>query len=267
MLAIGAVLGGLATGAWGIYPAFIVDLLTFLFSAYFIYHVRYTTVLSATEDGKDLISPLFEYIKGLRDLKDHFDILAVTFIKSGSSLTVSGAFQVIQVIIAEQYFVIGEGGGISLGIIYMMVGIGTGFGPILARVITRDRHKPMRTAILVGFLLTAVGIWITSSLSSFPIVLLGVLIRGFGVGINWVFSTQLLLLLVPNEVRGREFSTEYALLTLGNAAGAAIGGWYLDAFSRDITGLMNVMTLAVLVPALLWGVWNLVSSRSLKVTG
>jgi hypothetical protein len=50
----------------------------------------------------------------------------------------------------------------------------------------------------------------------------------------WVFSTHLLLQLAPDRVRGRIFSTEFALFTLFNAMGTAAGGWLLDTLSIPI---------------------------------
>ena len=41
----------------------------------------------------------------------------------------------------------------------------------------------------------------------------------------WGFSTTLLLKKLPNEVRGRVFGTEFALLTLAGAIGSGLGGW------------------------------------------
>jgi predicted MFS family arabinose efflux permease len=50
----------------------------------------------------------------------------------------------------------------------------------------------------------------------------------------------LLLQSVPNQVRGRVFSTEFAILTLANAIGAGLGGWLID-------------NLSITIPQMLWG--------------
>jgi len=65
---------------------------------------------------------------------------------------------------------------------------------------------------------------ITAPLTSFPMVLFGTFLRGAGGGIIWVFSTQLLMQLVPNQVRGRVFSTEFAIFILTSAIGASVVG-------------------------------------------
>lgn len=84
--------------------------------------------------------------------------------------------------------------------------------------------------------------------------------RGVGVGIIWVFSTQLLLQLVPNQVRGRVFATEWAMFTLFSAAGAAIAGGAADTVDK-IPGVLLVMSVVSLLPASLWTAWTIRISK------
>jgi NRE family putative nickel resistance protein-like MFS transporter len=93
-------------------------------------------------------------------------------------------------------------------------------------------------------------------LYSFRLLLAGTVLRGAGGGIGWVFSTQLLLHLLPDRVRGRVFATEFALFTLMNAMGAAIGGWTLDNTDLDLSGMIWIMAGLILIPGLLWALWN-----------
>ena len=46
MLALGAALGGLVAGTWGIYPAFVLDTLTFLLSAALLMQIRMPSKLA-----------------------------------------------------------------------------------------------------------------------------------------------------------------------------------------------------------------------------
>ena len=94
-----------------------------------------------------------------------------------------------------------------------------------------------------------------AALRNFGFVLFGTWIRGVGIGINWVFSTQLLLQLVSEHVRGRVFSTEFAFLSLMSAAGAAIGGWGLDNTELGPAGMLWWMSALTLLPGLLWLFW------------
>ena len=256
MLAFGAALGGFSAGQWGIYPSFVIDSLTFLLSAFFISRIRYIQPQVLPGTDRSVRAGFKQYIDGLRYLKQHFDILAIASHKAAISLTISGVFQVLQVELAERVYVIGKGGGTSLGLLYAVSGVGTGLGPIVARLFSGDRHRLLRTFLSISYAVSILGLVITAPLVSFGVVLLGTFVRSFGGGINWVFSTQLLLELVPNRVRGRVFSSEFAMFTLTNAVSAAVGGWVLDNTSLGISGIFWWMAIATAIPGALWVGWQ-----------
>ena len=141
MLALGAALGGIVAGEWGVYPAFIIDGFTFLLSAAFIVGIRYTPSVSLAAAQQSIRAALGDYLAGLRYLKEHIDILVIALHKTANGLFASGTFQIVQVALAEQVFVIGDSGGTSLGILYAVTGVGTGIGPIIARRFTGDRDR------------------------------------------------------------------------------------------------------------------------------
>jgi MFS family permease len=265
MLAFGAALGGIAAGGWGIYPAFIIDALTFIISAALIWQIVYTSAPALAGSGGALSAALRQYVEGLRYLGQHKDILAISLHKAAFALIASGPLQVLQVVLAEQIFVIGEGGGTSLGLMYAVAGVGTGIGPILARRFTGDRDQPLRIALALSYAISVLGLAIIAPLSGFGWVLVGTLLRAAGGGIGWVFSTQLLLQLVPNRVRGRVFSTEFAVFTLMNAIGSAVGGWALDTSTIGITELLWWMTVLTVMPGVLWGLWITIGHRTNRI--
>ncbi len=254
MLAFGAALGGLAAGQWGVYPSFIIDSLTFLLSGLLVSRIAYHHA-PPLHGGATLGTALNQYVDGLRYLWRNADVLLVSLHKSASALLASGVFQVVQVALAEQVFIVGQGGGTGLGIMYAVVGIGTGIGPIIARRFTGDRNQPLRIAIAVSYLISALGFVIIAPLVSFNLTLFGLLLRGVGVGVGWVFSTQLLLQIVPDRVRGRVFATEFALLSLMNALGALAGGWALDQPWLSLGEVNYALAILILLPAILWSLW------------
>jgi MFS family permease len=255
MLSIGAALGGLATGQWGFYPAFVIDSLSFLLSAAFLWQIHGNVRPPLSEHNATVRAAVTQYVDGLRYLRHHIDIFCISLLKAALGLSIGGAFSVIEVELAERVFVIGQGGGTSLGLIYAAAGLGTGLGPLLARRVTGDRTWPMRWAILIAFGLGAVGVAIIAPLVSFGMVLAGALIYSFGTGTNWVFSSQLLLQLVPNRVRGRVFASDFAAVTLANAIGSGAAGWLLDRSGLGITGLLWAMSGFTLVLGGLWWAW------------
>jgi MFS family permease len=260
MLAFGAALGGLVAGQWGAQPAFVIDAMTFLLSAVLISRIVYSHDASLGGD-MSVATAIRQYVDGLRYLGRHKDTLAIALHKGAFALFVAGGFQVVQVAVAEQKFVYGEGGGTGLGLIYAAMGVGTGLGPIVARRFTGDRDRPLRIAIGLSYLIAAIGLALMAPLYSFGLFLVATVLRGAGGGIGWVFSTQLLLHLLPDRVRGRVFATEFALFTLMNATGAAVGGWALDNTDLGLSGMIWIMAGLILLPGILWALWNASRAR------
>jgi MFS family permease len=251
MLATGAAAGGLVSGSFGVYPAFVVDSLTFLLSAIFIARVRPRS--APAEDRHPTARKAFaEYVEGLRYLASNRDVLAIVLNKAALTLFVAGAYEVVQVALARDVYRLGKDGGVGLGLLYAAIGLGSGLGPILARALTFDRDRPMRIAIGLSYGAMGLGLFLLSTLPRFSWALAGATVRAVGGGTIWVFSTQLLLVAVPHEVRGRAFATEYALLTLAMAASAGFGGLALDRGGFRPEELLRAMALLVLLPGILW---------------
>lgn len=256
MLAFGAALGGLSAGQFGVYPSFVLDALSFFISGALETQIAYTHLTPSDQGRVSLGSVYAQYAEGLRYLRDHADIFFISLHKGALGLIIAGAFQVIQVALAQQVFVIGQQGGTGLGIMYGVVGVGTGIGPFVARYFARDRDRPQRIAIAIGYALCAMGMFIVLPMASFETVLVGTFLRGLGTGTVWVLSSQLLLQLLPNRVRGRVFSTEFAMQTLMNAAGSAIGGWAIGGLPGGIPVMLGWMGGLILIPAALWAAWT-----------
>jgi predicted MFS family arabinose efflux permease len=108
-------------------------------------------------------------------------------------------------------------------------------------------------AIVVGYLAAAVGLFVVAPLNNFTVTLIGTFLRGLGAGTVWVFSTQLLLQLTPNQVRGRVFATEYAIFTLMSAVGAGVTGQVVDG--ADLGAILRWMGILTVIPMILWTMW------------
>lgn len=252
MLALGTALGGLISGYFGVHTAFILNACTFTLSALFLWGIHYETPGSSTGRNLRVADYTHQYVDGLRYLSRNRDILLIALQKSWIGLCLGGGFQVIQVILGEQIFRLGESGAISVGLLFAATGVGTGLGPILARRFTGDQPQKLHIAIGVAFLMAIAGIFVMMPLWSFSLVFLGVLLRGMGAGTIWVFSTQLLLQLVPDDVRGRVFATEFAIQTLTTAISAAFVGWLLDSHLTDLNQIIGLLGIATILPAVLW---------------
>ena len=259
MLAFGSALGGIVAGIIGVYPAFVIDAMTFLLSAAIIFRMPYQSLLSPDSDPS-ILAGIRQYVDGLGYLRRHIDTFIITLNKGILGLLVVGGYQVVQVTIAERYFPIGEGGSISLGLMYVSVGIGSGIGPIVGRYWARDRNQRLRFIIAFGYICALLGLLITATLASFPVMLIGAFVRGIGGGMIWVLGTQLLLQIVPNQVRGRVFSTEFAMYTLFSALSSGTIGILTDS-PLGVPGILLVSSGLLLIPALLWSLWSIFITR------
>jgi len=255
MLALGAALGGLVAGFFGVYTAFVIDGCTFFLSAMLIAGIRLNRTAPGQEPDKTVRAFFADYITGLRLLVADFDLLLIALQKTFLMLFFGSTFQVLLVAISETTFMIGERGSLAVGMMFATMGLGTGTSPLLARLCTKDRDLKVRAAILLGYCLAAVGLVVTGSLASFAVVLVGAFIVGSGGGLLWVFSTQLLLQLSPGQVRGRIFASEFACFSLGTAVGASLAGVALDQ-KVGIHAILYTMAIVSLAPAAVWALWT-----------
>ena len=257
MLALGTALGGFVAGGLGLSTAFVLDALTFFLSAYFIAQINYQPSLQSVS-SHGMRSVLRDYQDGFNYLRLNPGILLLVVQKAFVMFCFATAYEVTSVPISQQVFVIGQGGGIGLGLIYATVGLGTGLGPILMRFYTGDREQALRVAIMVSFIISAAGMFLAAPMVatgySFALFLVGLFIRGFGGGTVWVFASQLALQNVAAHVRGRVFATEFALFSLAAAFAAGSAGWALEQPAVGYQGIVWVLPVLTLIPALLWAV-------------
>ena len=261
MFAIGAALGGFISGLIGIYQAFFLNGLMYLAAAIVFTQIKIDSAQIETGVQKNLGHAFQEYLDGFRYLASHKYLIVIAAHKVFISLLLGSTFEVVLVAISGSIFVLGEGGGMGLGLIFAATGIGMGLGPILARRWTGDHLPTQAWTIVIGYLIGGLGVMLTATLNSWGAVLTGNLLRGVGNGIVWLFSTQLVLVLVPGYIRGRVIAAESAFSMLVAAVGAALVGVTLDS-PLGIPGTAWWMAGLTLLPAFLWGLWTLTVGKS-----
>jgi MFS family permease len=244
MLAIGAALGGVVAGTLGTDAAFIIDSASFVLSALFIWAVP---VHETHLHERQPTSRLQEFREGLSFVFSHRDIALYTLTKSLWSL--GGGVLLLLTLFGRQIFPLGVDGALSIGLLYAARGIGAGIGPLLARRLGGDTARFLRRAIGPSILLTAVGYTIVSGAPSLLLAALGVMIAHIGGSTQWVFSTTLLQLSVPNRLQGRVFAVEGAFLTLTTAFSsyatgvASDSGWTPRTLALLLSGVFLLPTL------------------------
>ncbi len=254
MLAVGAGAGGLVAGTMGIWTAYVVDSATFVISAAFIFQVQPNRTPSPRHGERSVRRVLAETAAGFRVVFEGLGLLLIVVQKAMLMLFFGASFQVILVAISKSIFTLGSDGSLSVGILFAVMGLGTGIGPLTARIVTGDRPGRMHLAILMSYVLAAAGLIIVSWLSNLTLVLLGSFLVGLGNGQLWVFSTQLILQQAPAAVRGRVLAAEFGFFSLASAISAALVGAALD-WSIAIADVLCWMAALSTVPALVWGLW------------
>ncbi len=249
MLAFGAFLGGVVAAIFGSATAFVVDALTFLASAWFISKIGVLAGVTVRPLGKRGQGWL-TFLDGFRYLAGVPFIMTISLVKGAGAL-IWGAINVLEIGYANQIFPLTNsqltnflhlksGGSATLGIIYVVSGLGTGLGPIVARRFLGDARRPMLWAITLGFVLLSLGILGLSAAPNLMLFSAATLVRTVGSGIVWVFSAALLQILVPDSYRGRVFAFEFAFLTLTQSVST-----YGAGFLQDFWGISIQTTTAV----------------------
>jgi MFS family permease len=266
MLAVGALLGGLATAFLGIQAAFVLNAVAYAGSTLLLARIAIPPQPAVLADVAGIGEPggWFNFMDGLRYLRGERTILGLAFIKAGGSLA-WGAINVLEVTFAHRVFPLAGGGEATLGLIYMISGIGTGIGPLLLRRWLGDEPRKMRWAIIIGLFLMTAGIAGLAIAPTFAWFSVATLVRTLGTGALWVFSAALLQLAVPDKVRGRVFAFEFAVLTLTQSISIYWAGFAMDQI--NLTVEQTTLSMA-LVGSLVTAVWLLFhwQTRHLMIT-
>lgn len=254
VLAFGAAAGGLVVGTLGVQAAFLIDACSFVLSAWLIagvpvqetHHVRTEDVPHASGPG--------EFVAGLRFIVQQRDVVCYTFAKALWSM--SGGVLLLLTLYGREIFPLGENGAFSIGLFYMARGVGAWIGPLVAQRVGGSSVIALRRAMGLAYFLSLAGYLWFSSTPWFGLALLAVMVGHMGGSINWVFSTALLQIQVPDGLRGRVFAVEFAALMFTSALSNYVTGMANDA-GWSPRSLALVLGLLFIVPGaittlLLW---------------
>jgi MFS family permease len=251
MLAVGALLGGMAAAFFGITAAFVLDALTFAVSAWFVSRIDLPKIAPDARPTKAASGGFLDFVDGMRYLRGEPFILGLALVKAGGSL-IWGAINVLEIPLAETLFPIGGNGTLTLGLIYAATGIGTALGPILIRSWMGDSQAASLRAITLSFLLLTVGLVGVGMARSLPVILAFTVLRGTGTGTLWVFSAALLQSMVTDRFRGRVFAFEFAVLTLTQSISTIFAGVAQDFLGLGVQQTFIVMGALGLATGVVW---------------
>jgi len=252
MLTLGAALGGFVAGSFGTNAAFILDSLTFVASAMLISTVRFPKRVQRPKTkltvGKAL--GITETIEGAHYVRHRPRVLAYLLVKT--SWGMGGGILTLLAVFGERIFPVAGKAATGIGVLFTARGIGTAFGPIIARRWTGETRKQMQTAVGIAFLMGGTFYIAFGVSRSFAWALVFLALAHMGGSILWVFSTVLLQKTVEDNFRGRVFAAEMALVTLTMATSNYVVGELMDRFGFSPRWVTAGVGVFFLLPGITW---------------
>lgn len=243
MLAVGAAAGGVLADLIGERACFVVDAASFLVSAWLIAAVR-----RPFQQPRETVHELPSLWGDLRETAAYVrrdrHVLALLTCKSGVAL--GNGPLVLFPLLAVGVFGVGAFG---TGLFYAARGVGALLGPMLLRRFATDDAARLAvqayTMALFGIAYVGFG-----AAPGFTVAVLLVAVAHLGGGANWTLSSYGLQVAVPDRLRGRVFSVDLTLATLGVTLSQLLAGVLSDAV--PVRPLASAFGAVTLVYAAVW---------------
>ncbi len=211
-LSAGSLLGGISAARFGYATAFVINALSFVFSACCIWRIstaegfRPKRAHPVRVDSKASVpsGAWAEYVQGLAYLRSVPLLLGIGMISVGWALG-GGAAQVLFALFGDQVFHRGPSGiGALSGFAGIGLLIGGGLGHAVGQRASFDGYK---RAVTVAYLFHGATYMIFSQMQSYPAALVLLMFSRVGMAVTTVLNTSQLLRHTPDEFRGRVFAT------------------------------------------------------------
>jgi MFS family permease len=236
ILAVGAALGGLATEWLGLRTVFVLDSLSYLWSAWFIARTVIPQSTGRPSDRVSVGAAAREVLDGWRFMRSRPEVGRMAFAKAAWAAA-GGALVYMLTLIGEA--IAPTSAAFAIGLLFSARGLGTGIGPIVARMTARDRSRwPAIIGACIG--VTGVSYFLVGLVGFTYAVATFVVIAHATSGANWVLSTVLLQERTEDRWRGRVFATEWLLLMATEAASILAASLLLDT---GVLGLREAILL------------------------
>lgn len=245
----GMAIGGFATEWLGTDLVFILDAISYIISAWFLYKAVIPQTEQTKEEKFRTRNPLVGIKEGLSYLTSNRHILRPSIAKGTSTMFLGGLVYLL-IIVSEDVLKMGS---IGLGLLYAARGFGTGVGPIIGRRLFKDQKD---WVMVIGFSILTTGLmymvvgWSTSII----LMVLFVFLAHSASGANWVMSTILLQQRTTDTFRGRIFSTEWLLFTVGNSISVMIAAICLELDLISVKPLIMIYGGVMVVAGIIWSI-------------
>ncbi len=258
-LIIGTFAAGAMISQVGYRWAFIANCASFLVSAWCIYQlVAPVAGFRARREAlteSEVVRPWNDYVQGLRYMRSNPLILGIGLIGVGWA-TGGGAAQILFSLFGDVVFGRGAAG---IGVVWGSAGVGLLVGGAFAyRYGRRVPFGSYKWTISICYILHGGAYVVFSQMRSFYLALVFIALSRAAVAVSSVLNYSQLVRHVPNEYRGRVFSTNESMIwatMLFSMSAAGIASQYYDPRSIGlVAGVLSSTT------AIFWA-WAIITGR------
>jgi len=247
MLAVGAAIGGIVTMRFGRDVSFVVDALSFLFSAGILWMMRARfNEQRAHHDAPPLAESIRETARYARA---NPRVLALLLVKGGIGLGI-GVVALLSVYGKEVF----KAGAFGIGILFAARGVGALLGPFAVRAFTAGNDEKQYATIGPAILLFGLGYMVLGFTTTLWAGAAAILVAHLGGGAQWQTSTFGLQRETPDWIRGRVFAADWGFATLTTALSSLLAGIAADRFGATAATIV-VASIATLF-AVWWWAWT-----------
>lgn len=253
-LSLGSALGGLTAARFGYRAAFIVNALSFLASAWFIWRIPTGVMEQAAEGEAQPVARgrfLAEVRAGLAYIWATPFVRAIILVNIAWA-TGGGMNNLLLDRIGGGEFAGGGRGDGSVAALYTAAGVGLLIGMLLARGVGAWANDERRAGLLIGVALLAHGVcWAAAGLMPTLWLMAALMIVSRTIlGAEFGLQETLMMRVIPDELRGRVFTTDRALelttMTLSMIVAGLALNWFAPRTMLIVSGALAAS------PGLFW---------------
>ncbi|MGE5646235.1 MAG: MFS transporter [Acidobacteriota bacterium] len=246
-LTVGTMLAGIVAAKFGYTWAFVLNAVSFLFSAAAIALMKAPagTFRASHEEAAraKTVRPWSEYREGLAYMRATPLIFGIAMISVGWA-TGGGAAQILFALFGEQVFHRGASG---IGTIWGFAGVGLLIGGALGHFIGRRAgFRGYKHAVTISYVLHGATYVVFSLMSQYWLALLFICLSRVGMAVSSVLNYSQLLKHTQDEFRGRVFATlesvRWAVMMLSMAAAGVCSQYFSPQAIGVVAGLLSSLT-------------------------
>jgi MFS family permease len=255
-LTVGTLTAGTSVTQFGYMWAFFLNSLSFLFSAWSISRLRaprggFRAPRDALTEA-DVVRPWRDYTEGLRYMRSTPLILGIAVINIGWA-TGGGAAQILFSLFGEIVF---NRGAAGIGQVWACAGIGLLLGGTFGHWFgRRSSFKAYKRAIVICYIVHGGAYVVFSQMRSYWLALVFIGLSRAAVAVSSVLNMTQLLRHIPDNYRGRVFSTieslTWSVMMISMMAAGVASQYYDLRLIGTWSGVLSSTT------ALAWGLLNI----------